>query len=102
MISLTLIKKNLTFRNICDACFSIIRQMSDDNPPVVIYLLETLGQLASIVKRQEDREAVLQVAKLTVASAIGKCEMNYDRRAILQRFEQLENIIEHDNLRNSS
>jgi uncharacterized membrane protein len=91
---LLLIKNKLTFQNICDACFTIIRQMSNDNPPVVIYLLETLGRLAFIVKRQEDREAVLQVAKLTVNSAIGKCEMDYDRRAIQQRFEQLKNTIE--------
>lgn len=99
---LLLIKKKLTFLNICDACFTIIRQMSNDNPPVVIYLLETLGQLAAIVKRQEDREAVLQTAKLTVNSAIGKCEMDYDRRAILQRFEQVETTLELNFISRSS
>ncbi len=99
---LLLIKKNLTFLSICDACFTIIRQMSNDNPPVVIYLLETLSQLAAIVKRQEDREAVLQTAKLTVNSAIGKCEMDYDRRAILQRFEQVETTLELNFISRSS
>lgn len=91
---LLLIRHELSFQHICDACFINIRQMCRDNPPVVIYLLEILTQLAAIVQRQEDRQAVMQTAQVTFESAVGECKMDTDRDAIAERFENLKRMLE--------
>ncbi len=91
---LLLIKHEITFLSFCDACFIIIRQMCKDNPPVVIYLLESLAQLAAIVQRQEDRLAVLQTAEITYKSAIDLCKMDYDRHAISERLERVKELLD--------
>ncbi len=93
---LLLIKHSITFLSFCDACFIIIRQMCKDNPPVVIYLLESLAQLADIVQRQEDRQAVLQTAEITYASAIDLCKIDYDRQAISERMKQVKKILRNN------
>ncbi|OQK17560.1 hypothetical protein AU255_06720 [Methyloprofundus sedimenti] len=90
---LLLIKHAITCQSLYDACFIVIRQMCANNPPVAIYLLETLAQLAAIVERQEDQHALIETAKLTLNSAIPKCEMAHDQQAMLQRFENIKKVI---------
>ncbi len=67
--------------------------MCVNNAPVAIYLLETLAQLAAIVRRQEEQQALLETAKLTLDSALPKCEMAHDQQVMLKRFEHIKKVI---------
>ena len=83
------IQRCATFGGICEACFQIIRQMSVNNPPVAIHLLESLIRLASIVSRQKDKRTLLKIGKRTADSSIRECSTAHDRCAIKQRYENL-------------
>ena len=87
---LLLIRKIFTFSNLCDASFRIIRQMCRNNTPVAIYLLDTLAQLAEVVLRYDDRQVVLEIAKLTADAAINEGVMPHDRNIIQKRFEAVD------------
>lgn len=86
---LLLIKNVVKFEDISHACFRIIRQMSVDNLPVAIYLLDSLDELIHIVRRHEDREALLRTARLMTEAAIIKCATAQDKKALQARFDAL-------------
>lgn len=87
---LLLVKNQISFQSLLQACFVIIRQVSSDNPAVVIYLLETFLHLANLARREADRHAIEQIAQLTVDAAIKHKFLPFDEQAIHQRFAQIQ------------
>jgi len=86
---LLLVKNQVSFQSLLEACFIGIRQMCSNNPPVVIYLLETFAQLACLIQRQADREALEQFARITFNSTRGQGLLGHDEQAIKQRFDRI-------------
>ncbi|WP_292566821.1 DUF2254 domain-containing protein [Methylomonas sp.] len=90
---LLLVKSQISFQSLLEACFIGIRQMCSNNPPVVIYLLETFAQLASLTQRKADREALARIARLTFDSTRDQGLLDYDEQAIKQRLERIQQIL---------
>lgn len=93
---LRLVKSEVSFQNLLQNCFISIRQMSSDNPPVVIYLLETFAHLAKLVQREADRAAIEQIAQLTLDSALQQNLLRPDEQAIRQRFEHIKHVLKRE------
>lgn len=87
---LLLVNSQISFQSLLEACFSGIRQMCSNNPPVVIYLLEAFAQLASLTQRQADREALERIARLTFDGAVRQNLLKHDEQAIKQRFDRIQ------------
>lgn len=90
---LLLIKNTVTFNGVCNACFCIIRQMCANNLPVLIYLLDMMAQIAMVLQRIDDCDAILNEARLAVTAATQFCETEHDRAVVEQRLEGLKTII---------
>ncbi|WP_262029202.1 DUF2254 domain-containing protein [Microvirga sp. Mcv34] len=75
-------------QGLSDAAFDPIRQAGQEIPAVLIRMADVLGQLASIVRRREARDAVVQHLGKLVETAEAARLAPCDRAAILLRIEQ--------------
>jgi len=98
---LLLVKSEISFQNLLEASFVIIRQMCSDNPSVVIYLLEAFMHLTPLAQRKADRQAIEQISRLTVDSALTHHLLAPDEQAIQQRFEQIKQALKLSEKANS-
>jgi uncharacterized membrane protein len=96
-----LVKSEISFQNLLEASFVIIRQMCSDNPSVVIYLLEAFMHLTPLAQRKADRQAIEQISRLTVDSALTHHLLAPDEQAIQQRFEQIKQALKLSEKANS-
>ncbi|MCH9698305.1 MAG: DUF2254 domain-containing protein [Gammaproteobacteria bacterium] len=88
--TLLVVKKADSFETLCEACFRIIRQMVNDNPPVIIYLLDMMRQLGSSLKRMADKHCIIEEARLLVDGARFADHLSHDLATIEHRFALLE------------
>ena len=73
---------NTGYGGIFDAAFHQIRQAGAGQPAVVIHLLGAIGRLAEHVRLPEQRQALLQHARMIAAAGMSDLEEPRDRADI--------------------
>lgn len=77
-----------SFPRIAHAAFDPIRQQGVAHPTVTIRLLETIGQLGPVARREEDRENLLLQAQLVLETGLPGAPTEHDGEIIRARYER--------------
>lgn len=91
--ALRIIAHPVTFSGIVDAAFNQIRQASRANAAVTIRLLETIEVVAARVRDESVRAALLRQAAMTVRASRDGLPEEWDRKAVVARFQRVENAL---------
>lgn len=83
---LRVVARPVRFSAIVDAAFDQVRQCSRCNAAVSIRLLETIAEVADVVTRSEDREALHRQAEMIARGAREGVEEELDRKETEERF----------------
>src|SRR5258705_11885388 len=73
--------------------FDQIRQAAADNPAVLIRLLSTIGRLASRLRRQDERAALIEQAAAVWQTATSKEGVEMDRKVIGAAWQQTRDLL---------
>ncbi len=83
-----MIANPLTFAEVADTAFRQIRQYGSSNFLILARLLDVISEVLADTQRQEDRDALLQHARLTKAASASLPEED-QRAAIERRYREL-------------
>lgn len=85
---LRVIACTLDFEELTDTAFDQIRLYGARNPDVMLHLLKTIGDIASDVRRDSDRNALVRHAQLVGEDASQIVNLT-DRRRVADRLQQI-------------
>jgi uncharacterized membrane protein len=87
-LRLRLIIRTITFPKMVNASFSLIRQNGLNSPMVMITLLEVLGEVASFVDSEEDREALRNQAEMALRGSQKILTEEFDFLGVQTAYEE--------------
>jgi uncharacterized membrane protein len=87
---LRLVFEPLTFRELLDAAFDMLRHASCDNATVLLHLLDTLETIGRVTDTPEVRREILRHVQLALAECQTGALIESDRQRILKRGELVE------------
>jgi uncharacterized membrane protein len=84
---LCVITDPITFSDVADTAFNQIRQYGRSSAAVTIRLLEVIGNIATCVTRDEDREALITHADMTKRGSENALPEQLDRKDVEDRYQ---------------
>ncbi|RPH92847.1 MAG: DUF2254 domain-containing protein, partial [Lysobacterales bacterium] len=90
---LRLVAPGPSFVSLLDTAFNQIRQNARANPAVLIRLLESITQVASVVHRAADRAALARHAAMLARAARQGLPEPHDQLGVAERFEEAMRVL---------